>query len=430
MKISVITHGCKLNQYESELIIEQLENTGHTVISVEDESDIFIINSCAVTGEAERKVRQQIRRIRKNFPNSKIILTGCYATKVDEETLQFVDLTLGISEKKQILDFIDKIGVFVRKDFWRDEDISYEFITNSVSDRTRAFVKVQDGCDNSCTYCSIRTFRGTKIRSKPVSVILREIQELVRRNHKEIVITGLNLGKYGIDLGTNLSTLLREIEKIEGNFRIRLSSINPEDITDEFIDVITDYEKFCPHLHIPLQSGSDKILKAMGRKYNVDHVISVAEKLRSKNPLFSLTTDLIVGFPGESEEDFNDTLKLVRNLELLKVHAFRYSDREGTYASQMPGKIPGNVKKDRVEKLIDVAFNVSIEYRNKLIGKTVTVLVEDSRSGIYSGYDQFYIQHEMSSGKIGEFVKSTVISTTYEGVISRNVENSKLVSNE
>ncbi|MGC8820379.1 MAG: tRNA (N(6)-L-threonylcarbamoyladenosine(37)-C(2))-methylthiotransferase MtaB [Fervidobacterium sp.] len=432
IRVSVITQGCKMNQYESELMIEMLENADFIVIPESDRDvDIFVINSCAVTGEAERKVRQTVRHLRKNNPTSKIILAGCY-TQIPRDDSEYkilgVDLVLGNAEKKNIVNFLMENGIYSSTSYWEEDDISYEIVNDSVAERSRAFVKVEDGCNNGCTYCVIRSLRGTKIRSKPIEVVIKEVEQLINKKHKEVVITGLNLGKYGSDTGTNLSKLLNELSKIKGDFRIRLSSINPDDLTDELIHVITESDKICNHLHIPIQSGSTTVLKRMGRNYTVDYILDLVGKLRAIDPLFSITTDIMVGFPGESDDEFEETLDTVGNVLFSKVHAFRYSERPGTRAAQMENKIPGNIKKERVEILIKHSEKIASEYRRKLVGNITTVLVEGTVNGIYVGYDEYYVQHETNGGIIGDFVKVTACSVTSEGVVSKVVE--KRVSND
>lgn len=423
MRISFITYGCKLNQYETELMTEKLENFGYIVVNGEVESDVFVLNTCAVTSEAARKVRQEIRKLRKKYPNSKIIAVGCYS-QIGHEDLkkEGVDLILGNKEKKNIHLFIDKTGVFADAKYWLDDEIDGEIITSSLAERTRAFVKIEDGCDNVCTYCAIRFARGMKIRSKPVDVVVNEVIRLVKKEYREIVITGLNLGKYGFGEGYNLPYLVKRLAKIKGDFRIRLSSINPEDINDELINVIVNEEKICNHLHIPLQSGSEKILERMKRGYNQKKYFEVVEKLRNIDPTFSITTDVIVGFPGETENDFEETLKVVREVKFSKVHGFRYSDREGTAASNFENKVPGNIKKDRIVELEKVSRKISKEYKKMLLGKNVKVLIEGVKQGIYSGYDEYYILHETPYGALGDFNSVIIQAITDEGVISTNAD--------
>lgn len=431
-RISVLTQGCKLNQYESELIVELLENAGFVVLTVEDPlSSVYIINTCAVTSEAERKVRQTVRHLRRLNPNSKIILVGCYAhahRTAEEYNTLGVDLVLGNHEKKQILNFLNTTGLHAKADYWTEDDISYELVQSSVFERSRAFVKVEDGCNNGCTYCVLRELRGTRVRSKPVETVLIEIDRLVQRRHREIVLTGLNLGKYGTDLDVSLTELLKKIESIDGEFRIRLSSINPEDVTDTLIEFIKSSPRICNHLHIPIQSGSNEVLRRMGRKYDVEKLRRIVGKLREFDEHFSITTDIIVGFPGESERNFEETLSLIEELKFSRVHAFRFSPRPGTRAAELEEQVPGNVKKTRAEILIKHARKVAVEYRRNLIGRTMAVLVEGKVGGLFIGYDEYYNHHETNAGVVGEFSKVQICSVTDEGVLSKVVREQ--VSNE
>ncbi|SHH45949.1 tRNA (N(6)-L-threonylcarbamoyladenosine(37)-C(2))-methylthiotransferase MtaB [Thermosipho atlanticus] len=421
MRISLITYGCKLNQYETELMAEKLENFGFIVVNGEVESDIFILNTCAVTAEATRKIRQEIRRLRKKYPESKIIAAGCYSQiGLEDLKKEGVDLIVGNKEKKDIHKIINKTGIFLDKKYWKNDEIDGEIITSSLAERTRAYVKVEDGCDNVCTYCAIRLARGMKIRSKPIDIVVNEVSLLVKKNYHEIVITGLNLGKYGFEKGYNLIKLLRNLVKIKGDFRIRLSSINPEDIDEELIEFIANEDKICNHLHIPLQSGSDEILKRMRRNYTQKEYLKVIEILRRYDPNFSVTTDIIVGFPGETEKDFENTLMVVKEALFSKVHGFRYSDREGTLASRFNKKIPGNIKRERISILEKESKKTANIYRRGLLNKKVTVLVENVKREIYSGYDEYYVVHEMAYGELGEFNEVVIEAVTDEGVISTN----------
>ncbi|QTA38288.1 tRNA (N(6)-L-threonylcarbamoyladenosine(37)-C(2))-methylthiotransferase MtaB [Thermosipho ferrireducens] len=429
MRVSILTYGCKLNQYETELMTERLENIGFVVMTEEVESDVFILNSCVVTNEATRKIRQEIRKLKRKYPESKIIVAGCYSQlSADEILKEGVDLVVGNGEKRKIDEYIGRTGVYVDKAYWKDGNgIEEETIYAAISDRTRAFVKVEDGCNNVCTYCAIRLARGVKVRSKPVEFVVTEVRRLIKRNYKEIVITGLNLGKYGLERGYNLLDLLEELVKIEGDFRIRLSSINPEDITDKLIDFIINEIKICNHLHIPLQSASDRILEKMNRNYRQRNYIEIVNKLRKKDPIFSITTDIMVGFPGETEKDFYETLKVVEDLRFSKVHAFRYSPKKGTLASTFTDQIPGNIKKERLIKLEQLSKKMAKEYRKNLVGAKLKVLVEGAKNGIYRGYDEYYVLHEIPKGSFGNFEDVIVFSVTEEGVVSKSVR--KQVSN-
>jgi len=423
-KVRILTFGCKVNQYESELMAELLEKEGFLVVPDGIEADVYIVNTCAVTKEAERKFKQTLRRIRREHKSSEIIVTGCYVQLKPEEAKKLeVDMILGIREKKNISKYIHLLNGkrIVRISDINEEKVLTERVRGSIEERTRAYIKVEDGCDRSCTYCAIRLARGTKVRSKPPELVVEEVEELIKRGYREIVITGVNVGRYGIDIGENLVNLLRKLLKLEGDYRIRLSSMNVEDVSDDLIDLFQS-EKLCPHLHLSLQSGSDRILRLMGRRYTTEQYLRTVEKLRKIDPLFSITTDIIVGFPGESDEDFEETLAIVKKVLFTRVHAFRFSARDGTPASRMVGQIPGNVKKERLEKLLELAKVTSREYKRKGIGMVRRVLVEKSIGGISSGYDEYYVHHEFFGGKAGEFRKVLVKYVEDEGIVSKCVD--------
>ncbi len=423
-KVRILTFGCKVNQYESELMAEKLEKEGFLVVPDGIEADIYIINTCAVTKEAERKFKQALRRIKREHKSSEIIVTGCYVQLKPEEAKKLeVDMVLGIKEKKDISRYINLLNgkKVVRISNVNEEEVLMEKVRGSIEERTRAYIKVEDGCDRSCTYCAIRLARGTKIRSKPLKIVVEEAEELLKRGYKEIVITGVNVGRYGVDIGENLVSLLKSLLKLEGDYRIRLSSMNVEDVSDDLIDLFQN-EKLCPHLHLSLQSGSNRILKLMGRRYTIEQYLKIVEKLRKVDPLFSITTDIIVGFPGETEKDFEETLEIVRKVLFTRVHAFRFSAREGTPASRMKDQIPGNVKKERLEELLKLAKSVSREYRKKGIGKIRRVLIERNIGGISKGYDEYYVHHEFFGGKVGEFQSVLVKYVEDEGIVSKCVD--------
>ena len=420
MKIAIITFGCKVNQYESEHMAETLEENGHIIVPEEAQADIYIINSCAVTHTAESKVKSRIRRIKRKYPLSKVMVVGCYPQLSPEEPLKAgADVVLGNKEKKEIWKYInlEKPSFFVDRAYWL-RDGKVERLKTGYIEKTRAFVKVEDGCDRLCSYCAVRLARGTKIRSKSIEQSVEEIENLVKMGFKEIVIAGINLGRYGIDINKHLADLLWEIEKIDGNFRVRLSSLNPEDVDEKIYDYFKNSTRICHHLHLSLQSGSNRILRKMNRGYTKEEFINVVESLRKIDPHFSITTDIIVGFPGETERDFMESVELIKEAKFSRVHAFRYSKRAGTPAALMKDQIPGNVKRDRITYLKSVAKEVAKEYRKCLIGKKVDVLVENKKNGFYRGYDQYYVHHEMPSGKTGEIKKVEIVHVTEEGVVS------------
>ncbi len=421
MKISIVTFGCKVNQYESELMAESLEKKGHVIVPENFEADVYIVNSCAVTRTAERKVEREVRRIKREHPKSKIVLVGCYPQLAREIPVD-VDLVLGNSEKRRIQDYLMsmKKGVYVDRAYWL-RDGSVESLQTGFGDRTRAYIKIEDGCDRNCSYCAIRLARGTKIRSKPIEEALKEFQRLLKRGYKEIVITGINIGRYGVDTGEKLVDLLRELDGMPGEFRYRLSSLNPEDVNDEFLNFVSQSTKMCHHLHLSLQSGSDDVLKMMRRNYTSDDYLKIVDRLRTIDPDFSITTDVIVGFPGETEEDFERTLEMVEKVRFSRVHVFRFSPRDGTPASKMKDRIPGNVVKNRSEILSIKAEEIAKLYREKSIGKVRRVLIEKNSNGMARGYDEYYILHEFHTTKKEGFETVEIKSISERGVISRGV---------
>lgn len=420
-KVRILTFGCKVNQYESEFMAELLEKKGFLVVPDGVEANIYIINTCAVTKEAERKFKQALRRIKREHKSSGVIVTGCYVQLKPEEAKKLeADMILGIKEKKNISNYINLLNgkKIVKISDANEEAVLTEKVKGSIEERTRAYIKVEDGCDRSCTYCAIKLARGTRIRSKPLDLVVDEFKELIKRGYKEIVITGVNVGRYGIDIKENLVSLLKKLLKLEGDYRIRLSSMNVEDVSDDLIDLFQN-EKLCPHLHLSLQSGSNKILKLMGRKYSAEQYLRIVEKLRKVDPLFSITTDIIVGFPSESDKDFEETLGIVKKVLFTRIHAFRFSARDGTSASKMDNQIPENVKKERLKKLLELARITSKEYKRKGIGMIRQVLVEKSIDGISHGYDEYYVPHEFFGGKVGEFRKVLVKYVEDEGIVSK-----------
>ena len=419
MKVAIVTFGCKINQYESEYMAERLERAGHLVVPPQFKADVYIINSCAVTKVAERKIQSRIRRIKRENPSAKVIVAGCYPQLSPYDPTKYgADLSIGNKEKKEIEKYIDKVGVSVKRAYWVD-DTPLEVVGSGYSNMKRAYVKIEDGCDRACTYCAIRLARGTKIRSKPVELVKEEIRRLLDRGYREVVITGINLGRYGVDTGENLYDLLKELERFEGDFRIRLSSMNPEDVNEKILEMFRDFERLVNHLHLSVQSGSNRILKRMGRNYTREDYLNTVEDLRKIDPLFSITTDIIVGFPGETEIDFNQTLRLVEEVIFSRVHVFRFSPREGTIAARMDGMISGDVKKRRANELENLAKKVSENYRETLVGKKLKVLVEKTESGISFGHDEYYIYHEFSGGEEGNIEEVVALSITDEGMVSK-----------
>jgi len=412
MKVSFVTFGCKVNQYEEELMKQLVENAGHTVVKP-CEADIVVFNSCAVTGEAIRKLKQKIRHVRRENPDARLMVVGC-AVDFDPQELEDVEINLlaGNSLKRKIVELLNAVpfeGIKFEKDL-NCEDFVRESLLKRLRNRTRGMVKVEDGCDGYCTYCAVRLARGNRVRSKPVGLVMEEIRKLVDSGHREIVIVGINLGRYGVDMGLKLSDLLKVVEKMEGDFRVRLSSLNPDDIDEELLDVICE-KRFCRHLHISLQSASNNVLSLMRRRYRVEKFWEIFERLRKFDPLYSFSFDIMVGFPGESESDFLESVELVRRVKPVRVHVFRFSPRRGTPACDMRPQISGAVKKERARYLKEIFLVAMHEYLLKHDGVKRRVLVEKVSNGLSSGYDEYYIHNVLNeSREEGEFVECFAVS--------------------
>lgn len=426
MKAYVTFLGCKVNQYETELIIEQLERVGIVVSPQPINVDICVVNTCMVTTEAERQSRQVLRKLKRLNPNAVVIAVGCYAHLNPKSLADCgADIVLGNAEKTKLTEYIND-WFETRKPITFVSEPDYQIdqpVKNFLAERVRAYVKIEDGCYEFCTYCVVPIARGRKIRSKDKESVLQEVRNLVASGYKEIVITGVNLGKYGQDTGTNLAELIEYIlNNVNDAFRIRLSSINVQDVSNDLVNLFKYRDKLCPHLHIPIQSGSNRILKSMNRKYTVEQAVSLFERLRSVDPDFSITTDIIVGFPGETIGDFERTLAMISEVKFARVHAFKYSERPGTPASKMPQKVPSEEKDRRMKLLKELAEKTAMEYRAASVGKIRTVLVEMSKNGVSHGYDEYYVRHELVSMKPGSLTKVVIRKPNGVGVVSQVVD--------
>ncbi|HOP94884.1 MAG TPA: tRNA (N(6)-L-threonylcarbamoyladenosine(37)-C(2))-methylthiotransferase MtaB [Dictyoglomaceae bacterium] len=374
-RIAFYTFGCKVNQYETEKLRQLALKEGWEVVPFGEKADVLFINSCAVTHVAERKARRLINFIRHHYPNIKIILAGCYPEK-----LKICPSSLNVNlvlDNKEKWEFFNSNGE--------------ESLPVAVGDRTRAVVKIQDGCNQFCTYCLVPYFRGRE-RSKPLHVVLEEINNLLNLGYKEIVLTGIRLGAYGHDFGNKdaLAELLERIFVFPQLKRVRLSSIELIDITDRLIE-LSNYFKFCRHWHIPLQSGDDDILRKMNRKYTIYDFQQVVEKIREKVPEVAITTDIIVGYPQETEENFENTYYFASQIKFMKIHVFPFSPRPGTSAAKLK-PLPSNVVEERKEKLISLSSQLWKDYAKKFIGKDLEVLVEEKEGEYYKGTSDNYLK--------------------------------------
>ena len=381
MTFAIHTFGCKVNIYESEYVINLMQAHGYRKVDFEDDADIYIINTCSVTNEADKKDRKLIHTTRNNHKDKILIVMGCFS-QLNPGVID-ADIILGNKHKSKIVELIKEYQNKKEK-IIKVEDISdtnfEDMYINRFIEHTRAFVKIQDGCNAFCAYCTIPYARGN-LRSKKFSKVIEEVSELVNNGYKEIVLTGIHTGRYGKEQNTNLETLLRELVKIEGIFRIRLSSIEINEITDGIIDLIKNNSIMAKHLHIPLQSGSNEILSLMNRKYKKEYFIDRIDYIRKEIPDISITTDLIVGFPNETEEYFEETIDTLKKIKFSKIHTFPYSKRNGTVAATMPNQVDGNIKKCRVKEVLMLSNSFEEEFYKSKIGNNYDGIVEDRKDG-------------------------------------------------
>ena len=432
--VAFCTLGCKVNQYETNAMIEQFIKKKYTIKEFNEEADIYIINTCTVTNMADRKSRQMLRRAKELNPNSIIVACGCYAQVAKEELAKIpeIDLIYGTNEKNKIADLIEEKMteevLKTKKDGKEKEtkvtDVMYqkEFLDFGVTDyteKTRAVIKVQDGCDRFCSYCIIPYARG-HIRSRKIQNVVEEIKNIAQKGIKEVVITGIHLASYGKDFKPHaqLIDLLEEINKIDGIERIRLGSLEPTLITVEFLDRLSKLEKICDHFHLSLQSGCDETLKRMNRRYTTKEFEEGVELIRKYYKNVALTTDIIVGFPGETDEEFNKTYEFLKKINFYQMHIFKYSPRKGTKAAVMPNQIDGNIKEQRSTKLIELSHNNEIKYNEKEVGKELEVLWEEKEGDYIKGHTKNYkvvkipyknIENTISKAKIEKVEKLELI---------------------
>lgn len=396
MKVAIYTLGCKVNLYESEVIINSFKKRGFEVVDFENEADVVIINTCTVTNTADKKSRNIIRQAVKKHKGAVIVVMGCYSQvrSADIKKIDGVDIIIGNTKKSKVVDLvIDYLNN--KKSIVKIDDImhtDFEAMELDIFEtRTRAFVKIQDGCNNFCSYCIIPYSRGN-IRSKEKEDVVSEVKCLVKNGYKEVVLTGIHTGHYGKDkYDYDFSDLLSELCKIDNLCRIRISSIEITELDSKFIDVLKNNKVIVNHMHIPLQSGCDKTLKDMNRKYDTKYYLDKINLIRSIRPNISITTDLIVGFPNETIDDFNSTLSFLKEVKFSKIHVFPYSRRKGTKADLMDNQIDESTKHIRVKEVLELSKELEIEYMNKFINTDVLVLIEKYENGIISGHTENYI---------------------------------------
>jgi len=408
---AVHTLGCKVNQYETEVMTKDLLECGFELVDFSQRADVYVINTCTVTGKSDHKSRKYITKALRKNPGAIVAVTGCYAERVKEElkSTSGIDLVLGNHSKDKIAERIaQKLQI---------EQHRQGILPHAQHFHTRALVKVQDGCDNFCSYCIVPYVRGAP-RSRPLKEVRAEISALVQSGVKEVVLTGINLGKYGQDLEAKLklADLLKATDGVARLVRIRLSSIEVKDLTTEVIAFLSSSPRFCRHLHIPLQSGDDYILKSMNRNYTADEYLRVVKEIRKMMPGIALTTDVMVGFPGETEEQFKKTKLMVKKAAFRKVHVFKYSDRAGTSASCFSKKVDYETKDRRSKELIDLGQNLAEACLDKFVGKKMDVLVEKKApDGYLVGLTDNYIRIYFSGSKDLEGSIVQVLAEKREG---------------
>ena len=431
-KVAFYTLGCKVNQYETEAMLEMFKNDGYVQVDSEDFADVYVINTCTVTHMSDRKSRQYIRRMKKKNPDAIIAVVGCYSQVSPEEILDIeeVNLVMGTNERRQIVEEIKKIDAKNNKVSTVDDIMKVrafeEIEISQANGRTRAFIKIQDGCDRFCTYCIIPYARGGKVRSRDLESIVSEVEKLVLNGYKEVVLTGIHVASYGKDIkdeNTNLLKVIKTINEIDGIERIRLSSVEPVLFTDEFVSEVSKMEKVCPHYHLSLQSGCDETLKRMNRRYTTKEYKEIVDRLRENIPNVAITTDVIVGFPGETNDEFKATYEFLKDIELSQMHVFKYSPRKGTPAATMDNQIDPQMKQIRSDKLLNLNKENFAKFAGKFIGKEMDVLFESSvAENTYEGLTTNYIRVLVKSDKDihGEIlkVKLTDIKDEYvEGIL-------------
>lgn len=415
--VATYTLGCKVNQYETNAVEEIFTQNGYTLTDFDDKSDIYIINTCTVTSMSDRKSRQVIRRAKKNNKDAVVVVMGCYAQNDPDAIIKIedVNLVVGTKDKNKIFEEVQKITNHdkVVKVTSIMEEVEFENLSvTSYTKNTRAFVKIQDGCDRYCSYCIIPYTRG-RIRSRNISDIVKEVQSLSDNGYKEVVLTGIHIASYGKDLkrsktefipiinsqkedfvqaDASLIDVIEEVSKIKNLYRIRIGSVEPIIISEDFLERISKIDKFCPHFHLSLQSGCDDTLKRMNRRYTTDEYKEAVQKIRQYFDTPAITTDIIAGFPGETDEEFEKTYSYLSDINLYEMHIFPFSRRSGTKAYDMKNQIDNDVKHKRSEKLIALTNRNKEEFEKGLIGKTFDVLFEQREEQYYQGYTKNYVK--------------------------------------
>lgn len=429
-KVAFCTLGCKVNQYETNAMEQAFIKSGYEIVEFDTKSDIYVINTCTVTNMSDKKSRQMIRKAKQLNKNSIVVAVGCYAqvSKEKLEEIEELDLILGNNEKKEIVKYVED---FQKEKLIHLEDIMHQkefvdFGTTVHMETTRAVIKVQDGCDRFCSYCIIPYARG-RVRSRSLENVVQEIEVLAKNEVKEIVITGIHIASYGKDFKEDIGLidLLEEINKIEGIERIRLGSLEPTIIDEEFLNRLSKLDKVCHHFHLSLQSGCNDTLKRMNRKYTTEEFRRVVELLRATYKDVILTTDIIVGFPGETEEEFYSTYKFLKEIKFYKMHVFKYSRRKGTKADLMEKQVSPQIQEARSKKLLELSDINQKEYNKEYIGKILEVLIEEKEDDYLKGHTGNYLLVKIKSNKLEKYhnkiIKLEIIDMLGEELIGNFV---------
>ena len=426
MKIAFYTLGCKVNQYETQAMREKFINLGHTIVDDKESFDCIVINSCTVTAESDRKCRQQLNHFRRENPNAVIVLTGCMVQALGEKAKELTGANIIIGNTD-----INKIITLV-EDFLENRNHTVEicphtrdeaFNTPSIStfaERTRAFMKIEDGCERYCTYCIIPYARGF-VRSRPIEEIKSEAEKLAKNGYKEIVLVGINLSAYGKGEDINLCDAVDAVCSVDGIERVRLGSLEPDHISDEMLERFNSQEKFCPQFHLSLQSGCDATLKRMNRHYDSAFYYDLVERIRKIFPDAAISTDIMVGFPGETDEEFNQSISFLKKVGFAKTHVFAYSRRQGTIADKMTDQITKAVKSQRSRQMIAAATKCEEEFLQGLVGKTLSVLFETEENGQYLGYTPNYARVAVESDEVLSSKLKNVKITAVDGDLCKGV---------
>ena len=437
-KVALHNLGCKVNSYEIDVMQQMLQKNNYEIVDFEQKADIYIVNTCSVTSIADRKSRQMLHKAKKNNPDSIVVAVGCYVQTGTEAILkdEGIDLAIGNNRKKDLVNILEQFlkekGMHTEDKTLHDTTIidinhtkEYEEMTlEQTAEHTRAYIKIQDGCNQFCTYCIIPYARG-RVRSRKKEDIIAEIKGLVARGYKEVVLTGIHISSYGTDFGqAGLLELVQSLQEIDGLHRIRLGSLEPRIVTKEFATELAKLSKVCPHFHLSLQSGSLNTLKRMNRHYTPSEYLKGVEELRGAFHNPAITTDVIVGFPGETEEEFEETKKFLEKINLYEMHIFKYSIRKGTIAAKMPDQIPDPVKAERSDVLLEMEAKQSREYRETYIGQKVSVLFEEEKTILGENYQ---IGHTPQYVKVAYRTKENLSNQIKMGNVTKLLTNDVLL---